>query len=552
VYATLTLVDLAGAIALLIWGVHMVQTGVTRAFGPQLRRILTYAVGNRFKAFAAGLGVTAVLQSSTATGLTVTGFAAGGLVDLVPALAVMLGANVGTTLIVQALSFDVSRIAFLLILVGVLMFRRSGVTRTHDLGRVGIGLGLMLVALQHLLAMITPYEDTPSLRMLLGAITTDPLVDVVLAAALTWLAHSSVAVVILTAAFASQGVVPPHAAFALVLGANLGTAVNPLIESGLGGDPAAKRLPVGNLVNRLVGCALGLALLGWIGPKLVTIEPDPGRAVADFHTLFNIALALLFFPVLGPFAKLLVRVLPARIDAADPSRPLYLDSLARETPSFALAGAAREALRMTDVLQSMLAGALDSLDLGDRKRVSETKRMDDVLDGLDRAIKKYLTSLDVDALSETEHRRLSEIVAFTTNIEHAGDILVNSLMPLAAKQIKRGLAFSDANRDDIRLMIERLTVNTRAAAAVFLTEDPGAARQLLAEKEVFRDVETQATQAHFGLARGRSAETVDVSRLHLDMLRDLKRVNAHLSAAAYPVLERRGELLRSRLRHDAG
>jgi phosphate:Na+ symporter len=551
-HATLTLVDLAGAIALLIWGVHMVQTGVTRAFGPQLRRILTYAVGNRFKAFAAGLGVTAVLQSSTATGLTVTGFAAGGLVDLVPALAVMLGANVGTTLIVQALSFDVSRIAFLLILVGVLMFRRSGVTRTHDLGRVGIGLGLMLVALQHLLAMITPYEDTPSLRMLLGAITTDPLVDVVLAAALTWLAHSSVAVVILTAAFASQGVVPPHAAFALVLGANLGTAVNPLIESGLGGDPAAKRLPVGNLVNRLVGCALGLALLGWIGPKLVTIEPDPGRAVADFHTLFNIALALLFFPVLGPFAKLLVRVLPARIDAADPSRPLYLDSLARETPSFALAGAAREALRMTDVLQSMLAGALDSLDLGDRKRVSETKRMDDVLDGLDRAIKKYLTSLDVDALSETEHRRLSEIVAFTTNIEHAGDILVNSLMPLAAKQIKRGLAFSDANRDDIRLMIERLTVNTRAAAAVFLTEDPGAARQLLAEKEVFRDVETQATQAHFGLARGRSAETVDVSRLHLDMLRDLKRVNAHLSAAAYPVLERRGELLRSRLRHDAG
>jgi phosphate:Na+ symporter len=551
-YATLTLVDLAGAIALLIWGVHMVQTGVTRAFGPQLRRILTYAVGNRFKAFAAGLGVTAVLQSSTATGLTVTGFAAGGLVDLVPALAVMLGANVGTTLIVQALSFDVSRIAFLLILVGVLMFRRSGVTRTHDLGRVGIGLGLMLVALQHLLAMITPYEDTPSLRMLLGAITTDPLVDVVLAAALTWLAHSSVAVVILTAAFASQGVVPPHAAFALVLGANLGTAVNPLIESGLGGDPAAKRLPVGNLVNRLVGCALGLALLGWIGPKLVTIEPDPGRAVADFHTLFNIALALLFFPVLGPFAKLLVRVLPARIDAADPSRPLYLDSLARETPSFALAGAAREALRMTDVLQSMLAGALDSLDLGDRKRVSETKRMDDVLDGLDRAIKKYLTSLDVDALSETEHRRLSEIVAFTTNIEHAGDILVNSLMPLAAKQIKRGLAFSDANRDDIRLMIERLTVNTRAAAAVFLTEDPGAARQLLAEKEVFRDVETHATQAHFGLARGRSAETVDVSRLHLDMLRDLKRVNAHLSAAAYPVLERRGELLRSRLRHDAG
>jgi len=166
-------------------------------------------------------------------------------------------------------------------------------------------------------------------------------------------------------------------------------------------------------------------------------------------------------------------------------------------------------------------------------------------------VKEYLTSLDVDALSDAEHRRLSEIVAFATNIEHAGDILVKSLMPLAAKQIKRGLAFSDANRDEIRLMVDRLIANTRAAAAVFLTEDPGAARQLLAEKEVFRDVETQATQTHFGLSRGRSPETVEVSRLHLDMLRDLKRVNAHLSAAAYPVLESRGELLRSRLRQDA-
>lgn len=551
-YTTLTLIDLAGAIALLIWGVHMVQTGVTRAFGPQLRRILAYAVGNRFKAFAAGLGVTAVLQSSTATGLMVTGFAAGGLVDLVPALAVMLGANVGTTLIVQALSFDVSRIASLFILVGVVMFRHRGSTRSRDLGRVGIGLGLMLLALQHLLTMITPYEDAPSLRMLLGAITTDPLVDVLIAAALTWAAHSSVAVVLLVMAFASQGVIPPHAGFALVLGANLGTALNPLIESGVGGDPAAKRLPIGNLINRLVGCGLGLAALGWIGPKLVAIEPDPGRAVADFHTLFNILLALLFLPVLGPFAKLLARVLPARVNPADPARPMYLDHAARETPSIALAGAAREALRMTDVLQSMLSGTLDCLEQGDRKRVIETKRMDDVLDRLDREIKEYLTSLDIDALSDAEHRRLSEIVAFTTNIEHAGDILEKNLMPLAAKQIKRGLAFASANRDEIHQMIERLIANTRNAAAVFLTEDPGAARQLLAEKEIFRDVETRATQAHFGGARVGRAETVDVSRLHLDMLRDLKRVNAHIAAAAYPVLERRGELLRSRLRYGAG
>src|ERR1700692_1772597 len=175
--ATLTLVDLAGTIALLLWGVHMVQTGIQRAFGPNLRRVLGRAFGDRFRAFLAGLGVTAILQSSTAPGLVAASFAAGGLVDLVPGLAVMLGANLGTTLIVQVLSFDVSRVSFLFILIGVFMFRRSGLTRTRDLGRVGIGLGLMLIALQHLLSMIIPFEDTPSLRMLLGMVTTEPLID---------------------------------------------------------------------------------------------------------------------------------------------------------------------------------------------------------------------------------------------------------------------------------------------------------------------------------------------------------------------------------------
>ena len=548
---TLTLIDLAGAVALLMWGVHMVQTGINRAFGPQLRRALSYALGNRFKAFGAGLGVTAILQSSTATGLMVTSFAAGGLVDLVPALAVMLGANVGTTLIVQALSFNVSSVSFLLILLGVLMFRQSAVTRTRDLGRVGIGLGLMLIALQHLLTLVTPYEDTPSLRLLLGTVTSEPLIDVLLAAGLTWAAHSSVAVVLLVMALATKGVVPPHAAFALVLGANLGTAINPLLESGVAGDPAGKRLPVGNLVNRLVGVGLGLALLDWIGPNLVTLDPDPARAVADFHTGFNIVMAALFLPVLTPFARLLTRVLPVRVDAADPSQPIYLDGAARETHTIALAAAAREALRMVDVFEDMLRGAIDSLDRDDRKRVAETKRMDDVLDRLDRAIKEYLTSLDTDALDEVDHRRMSEIVAFCTNIEHAGDIVERSLMPLAAKRIKQGIAFSEARQHEIRGMIERLIANARAAAAVFMTEDPRSARRLLREKEVFRDFETSATQSQFGRSRAGPQESVEAGRLHLDIVRDLKRVNSHLSAAAYPILEGQGELLPSRLRHDS-
>src|SRR5262245_17479322 len=548
--ATLTLIDLAGTIALLMWGVHMVQTGIQRAFGANLRRVLGRAFGDRFRAFLAGLGVTAVLQSSTATGLMVAGFAAGGLVDLVPALAVMLGANVGTTLIVQLLSFDTGRVAPLFVLVGVILFRRSFASRTRDLGRVSIGLGLMLLALQQLLSLLTPYEDMPSLRLIMGAIATQPVIDVIIAAALTWAAHSSVAIVLLTMSLAVQGVVPPHAALALVLGANLGTALNPLLEGAAGGDPAAKRVPVGNLLNRLFGVVLGLALLNWVGPWMVTIEPNAGRLVADFHTAFNLVMAALFLPLLQPFTRLLMWLLPARATQADPSKPVYLDDSARETPAIALAGAAREALRMADVLEAMLRGALEAIDQGDRKRVSATKGLDDVLDRLNRAIKIYLTDLDPDSLDDDDNRRLTEILAFITNIEHAGDIVEGNLMAIAAKRLKRGLAFSIEGQAEIRTMLERLVGNVHTAAAVFMTDDARAARTLLGEKAVFRDLEARASEAHFARVRAGRVESVETSALHLDILRDLKRINAHIAAAAYAVLEKRGELLSSRLRQE--
>jgi phosphate:Na+ symporter len=548
-----TLIDLAGSIALLLWGTHMVQTGIQRTFGPKLRAILGTALKNRFRAFFAGIGVTAVLQSSTATGLMVSGFAAGGLVDLVPALAVMLGANVGTTLIVQVLSFDVAAASPALILIGFLLFRRDSSTQSHDLGRVFIGLGLMLLALHQLLQLMTPYEDAPSLRMLLGAISTTPVLDVLLAAAFTWAAHSSVAVVLLIMSLAANGVVPPEAAFALVLGANLGTAINPVIEGVSSDDPAAKRLPIGNLLNRTLGVALALVALGPLGVLMVQIEPDNARAVADFHTLFNLALAVVFFPLLTPYAKLLQRLLPRRVDPSDPSRPLYLDAAARETPIVALGGAAREAMRLADVLEAMLHGARDALQKGDRKVIAETKRMDDVLDHLNTAIKGYLTSLDPDALSPADHRRLGEILHFAMNMEQAGDVVEGNLLPHAAKRLKRGLEFSKEGEAELLSMMDRLATNLRTAASLFMTDDRRAARMLVEEKVTFRDLEAAATQSHFERLRTGRRDTAETSAMHLDLLRDMKRVNGHIvSAAAYPVLERSGELRASRVTDGDG
>jgi phosphate:Na+ symporter len=547
----LTILNLAGSVALLLWGVHMVQSGVQRAFGARLRSFLSGALRNRLKAFLAGVGVTAVVQSSTATGLMVTGFAAGGLVDLVPALAVMLGANVGTTLIVQLLSFDVAEIAPALILIGVLMFRRASAA-PRDFGRVLIGLGLMLMALQNFINLLSPYEDVPSLRLLLGAIATQPVLDVILAAGLTWAAHSSVAVVLLVMSFAAKGTIPPETAFALVLGANLGTAINPVLEGATAGDPAARRLPVGNLLNRFVGVVVCLAALGPVSRLMVTFDSANARAVADFHTLFNLLMAAVFFPLLRPYSAILQRLLPTQVSQTDPGQPMYLDPVARDTPIVAIGGAVREALRLADVLDTMLAGLHDAFAKGDRRQIGETKRLDDVLDRLNAAIKSYVTSIDADALSDTDSRRAREVLTFATNMEHAGDIVVRNLLGTASKKIKRGVSFSKDGQAELLAMIGRLQTNLRMAASVFMTGDERAARLLAAEKETFRNLDAEATDAHFNRFRTGRPDTVETSALHLDALRDLKNVNTHLvAAAAYPVLENMGELLRSRLRQES-
>src|ERR1700690_2933588 len=206
----------------------------------------------------------------------------------------------------------------------------------------------MLLSLHTLMDTLAPAENAPNVRALLAAITGAPLLCVLIAAALTWAAHSSAAVVLLIMSLAYSHFVTPEAALALVLGANLGSAINPLIEGGVRGDPASRRLPLGNLLNRLVGILIALPLLPILARELPALQPDAAKMTAEFHMAFNAVLAIVFIVPLDAIAELLGRVLPERKQPTDPSLPRYLDEAALETPRLALANAARETLRMGD------------------------------------------------------------------------------------------------------------------------------------------------------------------------------------------------------------
>ena len=544
----IVLLDLVGGIALLLWGLHMVQSGILRAFGADLRRMLGVALQNRFTAFLAGIGVTALLQSSTATALMTATFVGDGLVGLVPALAIMLGANVGTTLIVQVFSFNVSSVAPILLVIGVIAFKRSAQTRIRDLGRVAIGLGLMLLSLHILLDTLAPAENAPNVRALLAATTSMPVLNVIFGAILAWAAHSSVAVVLLVMSLSYSNFITPVVAFALVIGANLGSAINPLIEGGGLKNPVTRRLPLGNLINRVVGCALVLPFLEPVVKALTAIDPNSVRLIADFHSLFNLALAAIFIVPLPAFAKLLEWMLPKPATNPDPSTPIYLDAAAIGTPSLALTCAARETLHMGDLVETMLRQTIVALMNDDRKFVSEIERMDNTVDKLHEAIKLYVTKITRESLDDREGRRAMEIIAFTINLEHIGDIIDKNLMELAAKKIKNHLKFSEDGAAELQNFHRRVLENLKLALGVFISGDVKIARQLIEEKVAIREAERLASENHLARLREGQLASIETSSLHLDILRDLKRIHSHICSVAYPVLEATGELQPSRLK----
>jgi phosphate:Na+ symporter len=545
---TTVLLNVIGGIALLLWGLHMVQSGILRAFGADLRRVLAIALRNRFTALSAGIGATALLQSSTATALMTASFVGDGLVGLVPALAIMLGANIGTTLIVQVFSFDVSMLPPVLLGIGVIVFKNSMRTKIRDLGRVAIGLGLMLLSLHVLLDTLAPAESAPNVRVLLTAITGMPFLNFIFGAILAWAAHSSAAVVLLVISLTYSSFVTPVVAFALVLGANLGSAVNPMLEGGSLRNPIARRLALGNLINRALGCALMLPLLQPAVEFLGAFDKNPVRLVADFHTLFNLGLAAIFILPLPTFAKLLQWLLPPPAAPSDPAAAIYLDASAIGTPSLALTCAARETLHMGDLVETMLRETMVALITDDRKLVSKIERMDDAIDKLHEAIKLYVTKLTRESLDDREATRAMEIIAFAINLEHIGDIIDKNLMELAAKKIKNRLKFSKEGAAELQAFHSRVIENLKLALSVFMSGDVKIARQLIQEKVVVRQAERAAAENHLVRLREERLASIETSSLHLDILRDLKRIHSHICSVAYPVLEAAGELQPSRLK----
>ena len=542
-----TLLNLLAGVSLLVWGTHIVRTGILRVYGGDLRRTLRHSVSKRGSAFVAGLGVTALIQSSTATALIVASFAGQGLIGTAPALAVMLGADVGTALMTVLLSFDLSWLAPLLIFSGVVLFLSRQATTAGRFGRILIGLGLIMFALQWISVAAKPVVQAAGVKVIFASLTGDVLLDMLVAAIFTMLCYSSLAVILLVATLASLHVIALPVALGLVLGANLGGGLLGMVST-LRSPPEARRVTLGNFLFKLIGCILAIPLVGHLEGWIEGLNLDAAREVVLFHLFFNVVIAALLMGFTEKIAAVAERLLPARPATDDPAKPRHLDPSALETPTLAISYAAREALRIGDVIEQMLAGMLTVLTTNDRALAQRLRKLDDVVDELYTAVKLYLTQISREALDEREGRRWADIVSFAINMEQIGDIIERIITDLEDKKIDKGRKFSEAGMAEICDLHTRLIANLRLGLSVFLNRDLKSAQELLAQKVLFRDLERAYADTHLVRLAGNTTDSIETSSLHLDLIADLRRINSHICSIAYPILEQAGVLARTRLK----
>ena len=342
------LLNLLAAIALLVWGTHLVRTGILRVLGASLRNVLAKSVTNRFTAAMSGLGVTALVQSSTATALIVSAFVGQGLMTLPSALAVMLGADIGTSLMAVAFSRDLSWLSPLFIFIGVVLFITRQSTTIGRVGRVLIGLGLMLLALSLVTQSANVLTQSAAVKALLASLSSDLLLEIFAGALLAVLSYSSLAIVLLTATLASTNVIPIDVALGLVLGANLGSGVLAVLTT-LSAKIETRQVPLGNLIFKLLGIAIAAPLIGLWLRHVPRVAGDAATLVVLFHLTFNVVVGVLFIGVTQWVAHWVEKLLPRSDKTTVAGRQRHLDPTALSTPSLAISCAVREAMHQADV-----------------------------------------------------------------------------------------------------------------------------------------------------------------------------------------------------------
>ena len=532
--ADLVLFSILGGTALLLYGVRMVGEGLQRAAGTRLRHLLSTLTGNRFKALLVGAGVTAVLQSSSATTVMLVGFASAGLLSLRQTIGVILGADIGTTVTVQLLAFDLLAVSPLVLFIGWLLYATARGTVRY-VGEAVLGFGFLFLGMKLVADGTRPLATSEAFGIVLGSLSDQPLILLLVAALFSGIVRSSAATIGFALSLASAGVLPLTGAIPIIFGANIGTAATALIAA-VGQNAEARRVAAAHAAFKVVGVALCFPFIGPFAELVQRTAPDVPRQIANAHSIFNIVVAALFLPLSEWAAELFERMIPQR-EAATVGA-MYLNEQTLDTPAVALGQALRETLRMGDVVAQSLRDSIVVLERNDEALMRQVITRDDLIDRLEEDIKQFLIKLGAQQLTAEQAERETALIFVIANLEEIGDIVEKGLMELAEKKLRGGHSFSQQGWGEIKDVHSKVVENLELALAALAAQDPSIAEKVIRHKSRVNLLERQLRQKHIDRLHEGLRESIDTSSLHLDLLANLKRANSLAAGIAYAVLGR--------------
>ena len=532
------LFNIVGGTSLLLYGMRTASDGLQHAAGTRLRSWLGRLTSRRWMAVIVGAVVTAFLQSSSATTVMLVGFVSAGFMSLEQTIGVILGADIGTTVTVQLLAFNITQYALLLVAVGVPLILATRQKQYNYLGQVLLGFGFIFLAIKLISDTTSPLKHEPVVEQALVNLASNPVLAMILAMILTVLIHSSAGTIGLALTLATQGLVPLTLALPIIFGANIGTSATALFSS-IGAPREAQRVAVAHALFKVVGVLLFFPFINVLAGLVQQTAPDAPRQIENAHTLFNVAITLIVFPLARPFAWLIRQLVPESTAKEESAGPKYLDERVLDTPALAIGQATREALRMADVVQGMIRDSSIALMKNDEELLEDVTRRDDQLDMLEVAIKNFLTKLSEHNLSPELSKQEVGLIYMISDLEHIGDIISKSLMLLARKKVEGKLTFSQNGSKEIQDLFDKVNENFTLAVAAFTAQSSELAEKVLRHKTRINQIERELRQAHIARLHAGLPESIETSSIHLDALNDLKRINSHATNIAYVVL---GEL----------
>ena len=527
---------LFGGMALLLFGMQLVGEGLQRAAGGRLRQILTKLTQRRLTAVAMGVTATALMQSSSATTVMLIGFVSAGLMSFPQTMGVILGADIGTTLTVQLLAFRILDASLGLIGLGftIVFFAKRRLTK--DLGQALLGFGLLFLGLKVMTDGMAPLRESDLAQRILLAFVESPILGILTAAVGSALLASSAAAIGIALALASQNLLPLEGAIPIVLGANIGTCATALAAS-FGSPPEAKRVAVAHIGFKLGGVLLVYPFIELFTRLVAGSAADVARQIANAHTFFNVGISAIFLPFAPWAARVITALVPDRPAEEHPYQTRYLDARFLDQPALALGQVTREALRMADIVQGMLRDTATVFRSDRQELLEDVERRDDQVDYLEREIKLYLARPAPETMSPDLQKKSIALLSFIMNLENIGDIIDKNLMELARKKLYQARRFSEAGQFELMEFHALVSKNMERAIAAFASGDRSLAQEVLDHRSVIRQRERELRQSHIQRLHAGLAESLETSEIHLDVLTNLKRINSHVTALAFLIVE---------------